>query len=90
MRCDVALSLERGGIRVAGMRRVLTALREVAAEAGLEHAARGALGGGVATRGVEAGDDFEHVGGELVERDHGSYGDGSPTVVAMVMATRLW
>ena len=66
------------------------ALREVAAEAGLEHAARGALGGGVATRGVEAGDDFEHVGGELVERDHGSYGDGSPTVVAMVMATRLW
>ena len=39
MRCDVALSLERGGIRVAGVRRVVAALREVAAEAVLQDSA---------------------------------------------------
>ena len=70
MRRGVARHPARRGVRVAGVRGVLAALREVPAEAGLEEgAARGALGLGAAESGVKRGDEREHVGGKLVERD---------------------
>ena len=62
----------------AGVRGVVAALREVAAQAGLEHSAGVAL---VVALFVSAAacqvippDELEHVGGELVERDHGESG----------------
>ena len=51
--------------------RILAALREVPAQAGLEVGAGVALVVSTAACQVIPPDEFEHVVGELVERDHG-------------------
>ena len=61
----------------AGVGRVVAALREVAAQAGLEVGAGVVLVVSAAACQVIPPDEFEHVGGELVERDHGGRADGS-------------
>ena len=63
----------------AGVGRVVAALREVAAQAGLEDSAGVVLGValfvGAATGSVAGGDEFEYVFGERVEWDHQKGGE---------------
>ena len=79
MRGKIARHFARGVGHEAGVRgvgaRILAALREVAAQAGLKHSAGVAL---VVALFVSAAacqvippDELEHVGGELVQWDHG-------------------
>ena len=58
----------------AGVRGVVAALREVPAQAGLEHSAGVALVVGAAACQVIPPDELQHVGGELVQWDHGESG----------------
>ena len=62
----------------AGVRGVFAALREVAAQAGLEVGA----GAGAATGGVVLPNEIKHVVGERVERDHGV--SGGMAVIAVI------
>ena len=66
----------------AGVGRVVAALREVAAQAGLEVGAGVALFVSAAACQVIPPDEFEHVVGELVERDHGE--SGGIAVIAVI------
>ena len=66
----------------AGVGRVFAALREVAAQAGLEYSAGVALFVSAAACQVIPPDEFEHVGGELVEWDHGE--SGGIAVIAVI------
>ena len=67
----VARHFARGVGHEAGVRGVVAALREVAAQAGLEHCAGVALFVSAAACQVIPPDELEHVVGELVEWDHG-------------------
>ena len=78
MRRGVARHPARRGVRVAGVRGVLAALREVSAQAGLEDSAGVVLVVSAAACQVIPSDELQHVGGELVERDHARhYAGGS-------------
>ena len=56
----------------AGVGRVFAALREVPAQAGLKHSAGVVLFVSAAAGQVVPPNEIQHVGGERVERDHGS------------------
>ena len=77
MRREIARHPARGVQEVgheAGVRGVFAALREVPAQAGLKHSAGVALFVSTAACQVIPPDEFEHVVGERVYRDHGESG----------------
>ena len=74
MRGGVARHFARGVGHEAGVRGVVAALREVPAQAGLEVGAGVALFVSAAACQVIRHDELEHVGGELVQWDHGESG----------------
>ena len=80
VRQEIARQPARGVGREAGVGRVVAALREVPAQAGLEDCAGVvlvvALFVGAAAGQVIRPDELQHVGGERVERDHGGWTGG--------------
>ena len=73
VRQEIARQSARRVGREAGVGRVVAALREVAAQAGLEDCAGVVLFVSAAAGQVIPHDDLQHVGGERVERNHGGW-----------------
>jgi len=77
VRGGIARHPARGVGHEAGVGRLLAALREVPAQAGLEDSAGEVLFVGAAACQVIPSNELQHVGGERVERDHSGWTDGS-------------
>ena len=82
MRGKIARHFARRIRHEAGVGGVVAALREVAAQAGLEVGAGVVLVVSAPTCQVIPPDEFEHVGGELVQWDHGE--SGGIAVIAVI------